>query len=383
MDLRHLVCIHVAIAQTSSRSWFAGQAASPWLEISHSGCKERGALTLAASSRLSGAPATDRHAFASQWEACLMGGHHAFIVRSSSPMAQTQSQMLCAPQSCHASSLQEVLVRATARATIEVVPLGCWSEGQSPEDCCTKGPECWENHPLGPSSGYAFTGLLARAVQVCCGEALKRSPYEVLMGFFNSVAYSLPGRLYVTTSMTVHVATLRVLASHGTSVIELGVQFGESSWGLLMGLVESSSGNRMRRMVSVDVEGSTISATVHAVASANNVSYRFLHASSLHVTLRPADLIFIDDLHAYAQVRAELAKYAPLAVRYIVLHDTVSHREHDECSEQRYRHLAICTGQATLGIYTAVVEFLEMSPHWFIRSHTNRSAGLTVLERRS
>eukprot|EP00928_Gymnodinium_smaydae_P032307 TRINITY_DN23436_c0_g2_i1.p1 TRINITY_DN23436_c0_g2~~TRINITY_DN23436_c0_g2_i1.p1 ORF type:complete len:137 (+),score=15.98 TRINITY_DN23436_c0_g2_i1:128-538(+) len=136
-------------------------------------------------------------------------------------------------------------------------------------------------------------------------------------------------------------------------------------------------------MVAVDVAPSIVSQTIRAVASANNVSYRFLQASSLHVSLKPADMVFIDDLHAYAQVRRELAKYAPLALKYIVLHDTFSWRDRDECQEERYQSLDVCVGQPALGIYQAVVEFLQLHPEWIVRSHTDRSAGLTVLQRAS
>jgi len=352
-------------------------------DAAHSRCEEEKVWSIAALQKLSGAPATFRHIFASQWEACLMGGHHAFVIRSSRPDAQTLSQMFCAPQPCSAPLLKEMLVHSTMNAGIEVAEVGCWGEGHSPEQCCASGPECWADHPLGPHSGFAFTGLLSRVVEVCCEDALRSLPYEVLLGFFDSVAYSLPGRLYTTTSMTVHVATLRVLASHGSSVIELGVQFGDSSWGLLTGLVESHAGRQKRRMVSVDVEPSIVSSTVRSVALANNVSYTFLQASSLHVKLRPAELVFIDDLHAYAQVRAELAIYAPLALQYIVLHDTVSWRDRDECNDHRYRDRAICARQPTPGIYRAVEEFLEKHPEWKVRSHTDRSAGLTVLKRQS
>jgi cephalosporin hydroxylase len=84
--------------------------------------------------------------------------------------------------------------------------------------------------------------------------------------------------------------------------------------------------------------------------------------------LEPTDLLFIDSLHTYKQVSAEL-KYAPNVRKFILLHDTVLFGDRGEDG-------------SVPGISQAIREFLASNNDWTVLEHRTNNNGLTVLTRR-
>jgi cephalosporin hydroxylase len=80
------------------------------------------------------------------------------------------------------------------------------------------------------------------------------------------------------------------------------------------------------------------------------------------------DLLFIDTLHTYAHVKAELATIKGKFPKYIMFHDTVLNGSWDEDNKGGY------------GIMSAILEFMAQAPY-FVIVHRPNNCGLTVIER--
>lgn len=86
------------------------------------------------------------------------------------------------------------------------------------------------------------------------------------------------------------------------------------------------------------------------------------------VSIEPTDLLFIDTLHVYDQLKAELALHADKARKYIVLHDTETFAQRGELPN-------------SVGLWPAVEEFLAAHPEWKLHERRANNNGLTVLAR--
>ena len=98
------------------------------------------------------------------------------------------------------------------------------------------------------------------------------------------------------------------------------------------------------------------------------VNFEFIQASTTDVEIEETDLLFIDTLHVYEQLKAELGKHAGKVRKYIIMHDTVTFGTHGELS-------------GTTGLMPAVNEFLASNPQWKIKEVYTNLHGLTILER--
>jgi hypothetical protein len=125
------------------------------------------------------------------------------------------------------------------------------------------------------------------------------------------------------------------------------------------------------------------------VAVHAGIDFSFVKGDSVRVSLiGGTDMLFIDTLHVYAQLKRELAAHHFFVRRYIVLHDTTV----DEWAGEVVRTgsnatlLAQQTGypedELTRGLWPAVAEFLaEHSSDWELAARYTNNNGLTVLER--
>lgn len=85
----------------------------------------------------------------------------------------------------------------------------------------------------------------------------------------------------------------------------------------------------------------------------------------------PTDVLFIDTVHQYAQLRYELFTFARFVTSTIVLHDTATFGNRDEGKEQ---------GDPR-GLLTAVNEFLSWGDAWSVTRKVFNNNGLITLSR--
>lgn len=185
-----------------------------------------------------------------------------------------------------------------------------------------------------------------------------------------------------------HLPILRYYASKSSSVIEAGVRSCVSTWAFIKGLTESNS--VMKELTSIDLYRSQKTFEAETIAKSYAINYTFLTGSDLEVPLPEfVDLTFIDTWHVYGHLKRELARFAPITQKWIILHDTTvdadvgeSIRCHFNIAEQM-KNSGYTFEEITTGLWKAVVEFLETNPDWELEHRFVNNNGLTVLRRKN
>jgi hypothetical protein len=163
--------------------------------------------------------------------------------------------------------------------------------------------------------------------------------------------------------MVEHSAYLAELASGCEVVVEFGVRAPDDT-SSTMSLLRGAK----RRLVSYDIEHCGVDAVVR-LARELGKEFEFKRANSLEVWIEGCELLMIDSLHTYKQLKEELLRHHNRVAKYIVMHDTelFGYVGEDE------RHP---------GLQLAVAEFMVAYPSWILHSHTRKGCGLTVLEKK-
>ena len=155
-----------------------------------------------------------------------------------------------------------------------------------------------------------------------------------------------------------HLPTLRKYVLECTHVTEFGVRNAVSTVALAAGFP--------KRMVSYDIR--PIPQSIERIII-GEVDFTFRLADVLQIEIDSTDLLFIDTLHTYDQLSAELVKHADKVSKYLVFHDTETF---GIIGEKRQR-----------GIMPAIEEFLWLNPHWKVDATYHNNNGLMVLKRGS
>jgi hypothetical protein len=190
-----------------------------------------------------------------------------------------------------------------------------------------------------------------------------------------------------------HIPTLAMLASRCESVAEFGVRGVVSSWafaqGLLSGLQVKSPEDPPPRLLINDLLRCPADDLLNA-CRAVGIRAEAAWGDDLGLDLSGVsfDMVFIDTWHVYAHLRRELAKFAPHARRYIVMHDTTVDAEVGESVRcgldvaKQARESGYPVEEIARGLWPAVTEFLETHrDEWRLMRRWTNNNGLTVLER--
>jgi hypothetical protein len=161
-----------------------------------------------------------------------------------------------------------------------------------------------------------------------------------------------------------HLPTLRRYAEECEHITEMGVRWVVSTWALLSG--------GPKKIVSYDIEhpsrfGVNFDA-VFSVAQENGIDFSFHEKNVLEVEIEPTDMLFIDTVHNYEQLKAELHLHSQKVKKYIVLHDTMTFGNRNETTDGP-------------GLLPAMHEFLFSNRNWIIKEQYLNNNGLTILER--
>ena len=158
-----------------------------------------------------------------------------------------------------------------------------------------------------------------------------------------------------------HLPTLRWYAAQCERVTELGTRAGTSTTALLAAEPKS--------LACYDLQRHENLRELERIAGGLGVEFRFTAADVREVEIAPTDLLFIDTYHHHDQLTIELARHAPKAGRFIILHDTMTFGWKGE------------NGTSGDGLLTALHEFLYRHREWSILESVPHNNGLTVLGR--
>lgn len=191
-----------------------------------------------------------------------------------------------------------------------------------------------------------------------------------------------------------HIETIHRYSQQCSSIVELGTRSCVSIWAELKALAEKKSDNPSEgvKLIGVDLERSDNISEVERLARDVNVDFKFIKGNDLEVDLgRQVDMVFIDSWHVYGQLKRELAKYGPLTNKYILMHDTTIDEHVGETVRESQVHgwsvaeHSKSSGfpwiEVFVGLWPAVLEFLENNPDWILEKRYTNCNGLTILKR--
>jgi len=159
-----------------------------------------------------------------------------------------------------------------------------------------------------------------------------------------------------------HLPTLARYAEECDHITEMGVRWIVSTYALLMG--------KPQRMISYDIHPCNWQPIAEMVKEDTN--FTFVIANTLDLQIEETDLLFIDTLHNYNQLKRELELHGNKVKKYLLFHDTTSF----EFIGESYKG-----SSKEKGIWPAIEEFLTQNPRWEIKERFTNNNGLTILVR--
>jgi hypothetical protein len=160
-----------------------------------------------------------------------------------------------------------------------------------------------------------------------------------------------------------HLPTLKKYAEECEHITEMGVRWVVSTYALLMG--------KPKKLISYDINPINSEPIQEMVKQDTNFEFRV--GDTTKIEIEDTDLLFIDTLHHYRQLKLELHLHANKVKKYIIFHDTTTFEWIGESYEGKMDEK---------GLWYAIEEFLEENPHWEILERYTNNNGLTILKRK-
>lgn len=157
-----------------------------------------------------------------------------------------------------------------------------------------------------------------------------------------------------------HLETLYNYASKCDHITEMGVRDIVSTWALLA--------SNPKKMVSYDIvlPPKDNLDELLSLTKEYKLNFTFNLEDVLKTDIEQTDLLFIDTLHTYDQLRQEFALHAKKVNKYIILHDT-----------ELYKVVGESPGST--GLQLAITQFLDENQNWKVLEIKNNNNGLLVL----
>jgi hypothetical protein len=173
-----------------------------------------------------------------------------------------------------------------------------------------------------------------------------------------------------------HIETLYQYGKQCKHITEMGVRWVSSTWAFLYSNPE--------RLISYDIVKENNVVEVESLAKRNGLNFTFIEADVLKVEIEETDLLFIDTLHTYNQLYAELQKHSGCVRKYIVLHDTNTFGFKDEINDGKKSDLIENAEKTKEGLVNALIDFLasDNGIFWEIEKVFTNNNGLTIIKRK-
>lgn len=165
-----------------------------------------------------------------------------------------------------------------------------------------------------------------------------------------------------------HLPTLRKYATFSNHITEMGVRNVVSTWAFLAGCPQT--------LISIDINPCPVDYARY-LASENGIDFKFIQGDTTKLEIENTDLLFIDTLHAYGQLKLELELHASKVRKHIIFHDTTTFGIQSECP-----YPSEFGPSYDKGLWPAIEEFLVSNQDWYLKEKFANNNGLTILERR-
>lgn len=159
-----------------------------------------------------------------------------------------------------------------------------------------------------------------------------------------------------------HLDMLYALAKECKHITEFWVRTWVSSISLLAWI------NKWWKLISFDIEKTPEIDKIWQRVKQDKKDWTFIKYDTRDVKIDPTDMLFIDTLHNYSNLKQELRNNASLVRKYIVMHDTTTFGVHWETKWQAW-------------LKYAIDEFLQNNSDWQRCQEVTYNNWLTILQR--
>lgn len=168
-----------------------------------------------------------------------------------------------------------------------------------------------------------------------------------------------------------HIDTLYNLALECEHITEMGVRNVVSTWAFML--------RNPKKLVGIDLHTNDNV----LIAKEAYPKWEFIQADSTKIEINPTEMLFIDTLHIYTQLKKELNIHAKNVSKYIVLHDTNTYGFVDEPTDwQTPEIMENYLVENKKGLQPAIIEFLNENKEWYLYKEYTNNNGLTILKRK-
>lgn len=189
----------------------------------------------------------------------------------------------------------------------------------------------------------------------------------------NSIDQKYHSLCGIHSDINQHLPVLLEYAKQVKTIAEFGVRYAVSAYAF--------AASRPKKLICLDINKTDSAVEFCDLCQRENINLQFDVADSTRYDLEQVDLLFIDTLHTYSQLKKELELHNFKVNRYIVLHDTVTYGFIDDLLTQEFPN-RFEVHPTKKGLVPAVMEFLQDHREWcHLRTYPNNN-GLTVLARR-
>lgn len=174
-----------------------------------------------------------------------------------------------------------------------------------------------------------------------------------------------------TSDINEHLPILKKYAEKSKHITEMGVRTVVSTFSLIL--------SKPQKMISIDIKHPCSFGAcdrlkvIEEYSIINNIDYNFILSNTLDIEIENTDLLFIDTLHTYEQLKRELELHSNKVNKYIIFHDTELFANKNEVIN------GIETPQRKNGIIPAINEFLQENKNWKILEKFLNNNGLMVI----
>jgi hypothetical protein len=175
----------------------------------------------------------------------------------------------------------------------------------------------------------------------------------------------------IPSDINEHLPTLKKYAEQCDHITEFGVRAVVSTWALLMG--------QPGKLRCFDIhKDSSIDKAIEA-AKDFGIDMKFKEADVLKIEIEPTEMLFIDTLHTYTQLKKELELHSSKVSKFIAFHDVVTYGYKPEPSSWQTPEIMKNYVQNDKGIMTAIEEFLEANQDWQKIEFNTNNNGLLII----
>jgi hypothetical protein len=175
----------------------------------------------------------------------------------------------------------------------------------------------------------------------------------------------------IPSDINQHMETLAKYGRKCPHITEMGVRDVVSTWAWLLA--------RPLVLRCYDIHRSGKIDEALTEAKKEFIDMTFTEADVLKIEIEPTNLLFIDTLHIYSQLKKELELHASKVTGYIIFHDTHTYWNTPEPASWQTEAIMENYKENDQGIGRAIIEFMSDNPQWKVEYRTDNNNGLMVI----